>query len=499
VRAYLLYAEAAIKEPGNPLYRQKRDILAPIARLLTKANVAADANPLTTAAAETDSRSSQEPPLTRIFERQPQPALQPPPRLETAAGFVDFHLEGDGKTLFTQVAGAYGIQVVFDPELQLPSHLRFGIDHADFRTAMEALTDVTDTFIFPISSHSIFVARDTTAKRAEYEPEIAVTLPLPDAIDQKQLIDAANAVRALLGISSILWDSVNRTVEIRDHITRARVARDLLEALLLPKGQVSIEVELLAVDRERSYHYGLSLPTVFQLFDLGHIGAFQSIFSIPGGITNGFLLGGGATLFGLGVADGALFAAYSNSFTSNLFDATVVVADGQTANFHVGDKYPIPQAIYSGFQQSALPGIYNPIGQVDLVDLGLVLKISPHINGDGEISLDLEADYTALGNQVYDTIPAIAERSFKGSVRLREGQWAILTGLDQTSRSVTRNGLIGLSHIPGLNQILSENTRDTQTDNTLILVKPTITRLPMASWISPQYLLGPQHGERVLL
>jgi hypothetical protein len=33
----------------------------------------------------------------------------------------------------------------------------------------------------------------------------------------------------------------------------------------------------------------------------------------------------------------------------------------------------------------------------------------------------------------------------------------------------------------------------------LLVIKPTITRLPMSDVISPQFLLGTRHGQRVLI
>jgi general secretion pathway protein D len=200
---------------------------------------------------------------------------------------------------------------------------------------------------------------------------------------------------------------------------------------------------------------------------------------------------------GVGLTDATLFATYSKSTSKVLYDATVVVSDGQTANFHVGDKYPIPQTIYTGSQQSS--SIYNPIGQVTLEDLGLVLKLTPRVNGDGDVSLDVEAAYKALGTQTFNTIPSIAEREFKGTVTLARGQWAVLTGIDQDTFSKTRTALAGLGQIPALGQIFTEHTSDSQRSNTLLLIKPTITTLPMSATISPQYLLGPVRGERVLL
>ncbi len=503
VRAYLLYSEAAARDPSNASYRANRDSLAPIAHLLTKAdletaNVSADIK-----AAEKEAAAQPpgtEPPIEFATEKEwsRQPDLQPIPHIQPTASTGTFNLQGDTKRLFEQVTAAYGIRVLFDPELEPERNVRFQIDDADFRTAMEGLTAVTHTFVFPVSQHEIVVARDTENKRNELEPVVLLSFPLPNALDQKDLIEAANAVRGVLNLRTIGWDSANRTVIIRDRATRARVGRALLEALLLPRAQISIEVQFLTIDTDKSYHYGAALPTTFQLIDFGHIGGFQSILQSASTAANFLAFGGGATLFGIGISDATIFATYSNSFSSNLYDVTVVVGDGQTANFHVGDKYPIPQSLYTGAQLST-PSIYNPVGQFTEEDLGLLLKMAPRLNGSGEVSIDVEADFKTLGTQTIDTVPEINEREFKGTVTLQEGQLAVLAGMDTSSFTRTRNGLRGLAEIPGLDQVLAENTRETQTSRTLVVIKPTITRLPMSSYVSPQFVVGPARGERVVL
>jgi general secretion pathway protein D len=260
---------------------------------------------------------------------------------------------------------------------------------------------------------------------------------------------------------------------------------------------VAFEVELLTYDSERNFHYGLSLPTSIGVADFGHTGGFRTM--LASGLSGSFLLfGGGATIFGVNVAQSAsLFATYSESHTQALYDATVIVADGQTANLHIGEKYPIPQSLYTGSTSS--PSIYNPIGQVTLEDLGIQLKMTPRIKGDGNISLDLEASYKALSTQTFNTVPAIAQRDFKGIVNVHEGDWAIIAGLNSQSQSQTRRGLAGVSDVPFLNQILSENSRDTVLSDTLLVIKPRITRLPVSAQISPQYFLGSARGDRVVL
>jgi len=426
VRAYLLFAEAAARDPRNPTYRSDRDALAPAAQLLTKAkietaNISADIKAAETAVDQPASEPAIEAGSRRELEQAE--TLQPLPRLKPNSSLHDFDLRGDEKFLFQEIATVYGIRVVWDPDLQAQTDLRFHIDQADFRTAMEALTAATHTFVFPITEQAVFFARDTPAKRAQFEPTILLTVPLPNAVDPKDLAEAANAVRGALNLRAVAFDAESRTVIVRDRVSRARIARSLLEALLLPRAQVSIEVQLLTLDSDRRYHYGVSLPTSFPIINFGHIGGFQTILPSIGNAMNFLAFGGGATLFGVGLTDATIFATYSKSFASNLYDASMIVGDGQTANLHVGDKFPIPQSLNTGFRQAG-GSIYNPIGEVTLEDLGLVLKLTPHVNGDGDVGLDVEAEYKALGTQTINTVPSINQRQFKGSVMLREGQWA---------------------------------------------------------------------------
>ena len=500
VRAYLLYSAAAARDPQNQTYRANRDALAPAATLLSKAEIQnAD---VSQELHDIEAQSpNTEPPLelARRADWERDQDLQPIPKLQPANVTGTFNIRGDEKSLYQDVAKAFGLRPVFDPQLEMHPNLQFDITNADFHTVMEALTAATDTFMFPISMHEFYVAHDTEQKRNELEPQILLTFPLTNAIDQKDLIEAANAVRTTLNLRTVGYDSANRIVMIRDRYTRAQTARSLMEALLLPKGQISFEVKFLTYDSDRSFHYGLSLPTALNFAMLGQISHFNILSpSVLPANSTFVLLGGGATAIGLGLATNAsLFATYSDSHSQELYDATILVGDGQTASLHIGDKYPIPTSIFTGATASA--SIYNPIGQVTLEDLGIELKLTPRINGEGEISLDLEAAYKSLGAQTIDTVPAIDQREFKGTVTLHEGEWVFVAGLNSKSQSISRNGIAGLSSVPGLNQLLSENRRETILSDTLLVIKPFITRLPMSAEVSPQYYLGTGRGERVLL
>jgi general secretion pathway protein D len=118
--------------------------------------------------------------------------------------------------------------------------------------------------------------------------------------------------------------------------------------------------------------------------------------------------------------------------------------------------------------------------------------------GDGDVSLEIEAEYQALGSISINTVPEILEREFKGTVRLRAGEWAILAGLDTQSSTTTRNGFPGLSGIPVIRDLLTEVNKTHENSQTLVLLKPHATRTEVAI-SGPSYYVGTQSGNKVLL
>ncbi|HJY05508.1 MAG TPA: hypothetical protein VJ323_04280, partial [Bryobacteraceae bacterium] len=287
------------------------------------------------------------------------------------------------------------------------------------------------------------------------------------------------------------------SIVIRDRVSRAHSAQALLESLIRPRAQVALEVQILTLDDQATHHYGVSLPTSFPIVNLGGLSSNNIITSIPQGFTNFLTFGGGATLFGIGLTNAQAFAMESKSWTRNIYDATMVVSSGETANLHIGDKFPIATSLYTGASQLPSP-LYAPAPEIQQVDLGVVLKLKPQLHADGDISLDVEAQYQALGALTFNTVPEILSRQFKGAVRLHAGQWAILAGLDTQSSTDSHTGLPGLAQVPGLREVLSDVNRSHQNSQTLLLLKPHVLRdNPLID--GPEYYYGSDFGRKVLL
>jgi general secretion pathway protein D len=500
VRAWMLYSEAARLDPANPAFRTERDALAPFARMLAQTGVQSEESPLSELREAVANEPAEKPAFEYAApgELERLNSLRPPPELKLRDERHSFETRGDEKALFHQVANAYGVNVVFDVALDAKSNLSFSVSSVSFREAMEALTLVTNTFLFAVGDHTIFVARDEKTKRNQFEPEVALSVPLPDAMDAKELNEATTAVKGALESQRILLNGATRSVIIRDRFSRAMIARGLFEALFRPKPQVSIDFQMLTLDETVSLQYGLGLPTSWPVVSFGSLAHFQSLISAPSGFTNFLTFGGGLTTFGLGIANATIFATSSKSWTKVMYEAQILASDGQPATLNVGEKYPIATAL-STAPTSAFPTTASPVAQTTQQDLGIKLKVTPHVVEDGDIALDVEAEYATLGNIVLNTVPSINDNVFKGTVRLAPGEWAVVAGMDAVTRTISRTGIPGIGDIPGLRHITAQNTRSTENSRLLIVLKPHLTRLPASAWLSPQFVYGAENGSRVLL
>ncbi len=75
----------------------------------------------------------------------------------------------------------------------------------------------------------------------------------------------------------------------------------------------------------------------------------------------------------------------------------------------------------------AKPAAFAPTTQ--FVDLGLVLKITPTVHEDMEVTLDVDAEFKSLGSTSFNGIPVINSQQYQGKVRLKDGEWAVVAGM----------------------------------------------------------------------
>jgi Flp pilus assembly secretin CpaC len=80
----------------------------------------------------------------------------------------------------------------------------------------------------------------------------------------------------------------------------------------------------------------------------------------------------------------------------------------------------------------------------------------------------------ALTGSSANGVPYISNQEYQGSIRLRDGEPAVVAGEVTTNDQYAMAGIPGLASIPGLNQALLDNNRMKENDELLIIITPHV-------------------------
>jgi len=485
--AYVLYSEAAAMQPGNKRLKQKMEALQARAALESSPVLAADAKGAASTLPALDPGTVFDSPTAAEAARARQ--LQAPPLLKAKAGTQDFDLSGNARSLFDQVAQRFGLEAAFDGDYPASGpQFRFRIEGLDYRQALHDLEAMTNSFVAPVSSRIFIVAQDTPAKRNDLEQFVVVTVPVPQALTTQELTEIGQAVKQVTNIDKITWNTADGVLIMRDRVSRVLPAQALLEQLFAWRAQVEIEVEFLEVSDSDLKNYGFNLTNNVQALYLGSI--LRSVPSIPSAVTQLMTFGGGQTLIGLGVAQVNAILNQSLSSTRSLFRATARSIDSQAVTFHVGEKYPVITQGYFGPTTSQQGTTYQPPPAFTFENLGVELKVTPHLHGDDGVTLAVDTKFELLTGSSVNGIPIIGQRQTTGQVRLVNGEWAVVAGIMGSTDSKSDNGFWGLSQIPLLGRLFRQTATDKEHEDLLIAIRPHLLSLPPDQVVTKSVRVG---------
>ena len=97
------------------------------------------------------------------------------------------------------------------------------------------------------------------------------------------------------------------------------------------------------------------------------------------------------------------------------------------------------------------------VSNVDYRNTGIILRVAPRINANGNVLLNVEQEISAVAdNANANTLtPTVSQRRVASSIAVANGQTVLLAGSVTQNRS--RNGLPGLDKIPGVGELFSQN------------------------------------------
>jgi len=152
-------------------------------------------------------------------------------------------------------------------------------------------------------------------------------------------------------------------------------------------------------------------------------------------------------------------------------DGSIDLANVNNASNTVSVTLNTLQSSLSSSAQTGYPS-------AEYEDLGLKIKATPRLHDNNEVTLQLAFDIKSLTGSSINGIPILSNRNIEQTIRLRENETSIVSGIIQSNKMGSTSGLPWTSTAPGVGLLTGEDNINNQNTELLILVTPRALRLP---------------------
>lgn len=458
------------------------------------------------------------PPKLPTLHRKDHEASEPI-SLIPQVGRHSFHMRADKRSLIFDVLSAYGIRATLDDSVRGQS-VYFETDDVDFTDATELLKLATDTLFVPLTPKSVIAVADTRENRAKFQRRAMRTFYLP-GLNSQELTDMGNIARSVFGAEQSLIEPLKGTLTVRAPEPQLDALEETYDELLVGRSVLQLDVRSYEIDKTKATNVGVVLPTSTTVFNVPSeingilqnnaslvdrllkeypslAGSPEAILAalIASGVLTGTvfnspfaLFGGGLTEMGLDLSGVSINMLLNSSDARSLSQQVLRVLDQEEATIRSGERYPIMTSSYLSLAGSS--SSKGTIPQFQFEDLGLTLKVTPHVEFSNAVSLNLDMKIRSLAGANLNNIPILANRQYSGVVSLRLGDSAILVSDLSKQESLDITGIPGLSDLPGFSN--TTNRQDTKDIMELaIVITPQVVRLAHQETEGPMLLL-PHH------
>ena len=267
----------------------------------------------------------------------------------------------------------------------------------------------------------------------------------------------------------ITSDDTNNAILVYGTPRQYAVIEDALRKLDVPPMQVMIEAAITEVSLTDDLRYGLQWN-----FIEGNENAVLTDSTTGTNLTRE--VPGFSFLFGnSGSLTGVLNALEGKTKVNVVSAPKLLVINNQTASLQVGNQVPILTQ-----NSTSTIGDSPVINAIEYRDTGVILKITPRVNGGGLVLLDITQEVSdvlssrASGSSINS--PTISTRKVSTSVAVQDGQVLALGGLIRNIQSRDKTGIPFLSQIPIIGGLFGRHVNATDKIELVILLKPRVIR-----------------------
>lgn len=252
---------------------------------------------------------------------------------------------------------------------------------------------------------------------------------------------------------------------------RFRMLLPLIQELDKPRKQILIKALIAEVNLTRLEHKGIDWSTIGGIIESGVLyGA--SISLGEGGIP-----GEAISLAQEKKATGIVYAMVNLLKKHNALNIlsmpTLLCTENQEATLQVGQVIPqIKSAASKVEDPTAINKIY------EYKDVGIILKVTPHISGEETLRLDIKQVIEDVISPITAETPVTTKREINTTTVVRSGQTIMLGGLIQDSTKKTERRTPILGYIPLLGELFRTKITQFEKINLIVFMTPYIIEKP---------------------
>ena len=184
------------------------------------------------------------------------------------------------------------------------------------------------------------------------------------------------------------------------------------------------------------------------------------------------LPGGAALAIGSDRFAALVSALASNSRSNLLSTPSLLTLDNQEAQILVGQNVPFKTGSYV----TPGSGSENPFTTVERKDIGISLKVRPHINEGNSLRLEVEQESSEIAPSTAENDLITNKRTLKSTILAADGEIIVIGGLIKDSVRQVERGVPLLSRIPWLGGLFRWRSDTQEKTNLMVFLRPTILR-----------------------
>jgi len=285
---------------------------------------------------------------------------------------------------------------------------------------------------------------------------------------------AAGRRYGLTGSVKIVADKGSNSLIVLSSPQDFQVVKQVINGIDVKRPQVFVEVQIVEMSMDKLLQLGVEWKFLSRGEYTPFGGSLYGNLPLKPGYPSaspGLLLG--IAKWREGTPDiGLLLNAYAKEGGINVIATPqILTLDNEEAEINISKVVPYSTGVKYDVNN-------NPVISYDYKDVGIVLKITPHITSSGEVRLKVyEKVEDVVGYANSDqTAPITSKREARTTVDVKDGQTLVIGGLIKSKKITTIEKVPVLGNIPLLGNLFKKTGHQIEKTNLLVFITPHVVR-----------------------